>query len=80
MYCLKIHKQELLFKEQAEQEKCRIQLYGQGKSSGARIIYLDVFEKEKLYLLFAYPKNVQSDLTSDQKKAIKNIIELIKKE
>ena len=37
-------------------------------------------EKERLYLLFAYPKNVQTDLTSEQKKAIKNIIELIKKE
>lgn len=60
--------------------KLRVQLYGQGKRGGARVIYLDVFEKEKLYLLFAYPKNVQSDLTSDQKKAIKNIIELIKKE
>ncbi len=27
-----------------------------------RVIYLDVLEKEKLYLLFAYPKNVQEDL------------------
>lgn len=60
--------------------KMRIKLYGQGKSGGARVIYLDIYEKEKLYLLFSYPKNVQSDLNNEQKKAIKNLIELIKKE
>lgn len=60
--------------------KIRFQLYGQGKRGGARVIYIDIFEKERLYLLFAYPKNVQTDLTDEQKKAIKNIIELIKKE
>lgn len=60
--------------------KLRIKLGNHGKSGGARVIYLDVFEKEKLYFLFAYPKNVQENLTADQKKAIKNIIEEIKKE
>ena len=60
--------------------KMRIQLDGRGKSGGGRVIYLDVFEKEHLYLLFAYPKNVQEDLTPDQKKAIKNMIEAIRKE
>ena len=51
-----------------------------GKSEGGRVIYLDVFEKERLYFLFAYPKNVQENLTAEQKKAIKNLIEEIKKE
>lgn len=51
-----------------------------GKSGGGRVIYVDIFEKEKLYFLFAYPKNVQENLTEEQKKAIKRIIELIKKE
>ena len=60
--------------------KMRIQLEGRGKSGGGRVIYLDVFEKEHLYLLFAYPKNVQEDLTPDQKKAIKKMIEAIRKE
>ena len=44
------------------------------------MIYLDVFEKERLYLLFAYPKNVQENLTADQKKSIAKMIELIKNE
>ena len=60
--------------------KLRIKLENHGKSGGARVIYLDVFEKEKLYFLFAYPKNVQENLTANQKKAIRNIIEEIKKE
>ena len=42
--------------------KMRIQLEGRGTRGGGRVIYLDVFEKEHLYLLFAYPKNVQSDI------------------
>ena len=60
--------------------KMRIQLDGRGKSGGGRIIYLDVFEKEHLYLLFAYPKNVQENLTPDQQKAIRSMIEMIKRE
>lgn len=60
--------------------KIRIALEGGGKSGGGRVIYLDVFEKERLYLLFAYPKNVQENLTSEQKKAIRMLVEAIKKE
>ena len=60
--------------------KLRIRLTNVEKSGGGRVIYLDVFEKEKLYLLFAYPKGVQENLTPEQKQAIKNIIEAIKKE
>lgn len=61
--------------------KMRISLEdNKGKSGGGRVIYVDVFEKEKLYFLFAYPKNVQENLTPDQKKAIRKIIEEIKKE
>ena len=61
--------------------KLRISLNdNRGKSGGGRVIYLDVFEKERLYLLFAYPKNVQENLTAEQKKAIKKLIDEIEKE
>lgn len=60
--------------------KLRIQLEGRGKSGGGRVIYLDVFEKEKLYLLLAYPKNVQENLTPMQEKAISALVDAIKKE
>ncbi|MBQ6810460.1 MAG: type II toxin-antitoxin system RelE/ParE family toxin [Firmicutes bacterium] len=60
--------------------KMRIRLEGRGKSGGGRVIYLDVYEKEHLYLLLAYPKNVQADLTPDQKKALKKLVDAIHKE
>lgn len=65
-----------------EQELLRNPLFGNviEGTGGARVIYLDVLKKEKLYFLFAYPKNIQENLTSEQKKAIKSIIEEIKSE
>ncbi len=61
--------------------KLRITLNdNRGKSGGGRVIYVDIFEKSKIYLLFAYPKNVQENLNAEQKKAIRNLIEAIEKE
>ena len=61
--------------------KIRIKLNdNRGKSGGGRVIYVDIYEKARIYLLFAYPKNVQENLTADQKKAIHNLIEAIEKE
>ena len=60
--------------------KMRIQIENRGKSGGGRVIYVDVFEKEKLYFLLAYPKNIQDNLTPDQKKQVRKLVEAIKKE
>ena len=58
----------------------RIRLDGRGKSGGGRIIYLDVFERKNLYFLFAYPKNVQENLTPEQTAALRKIVDAIQKE
>ena len=60
--------------------KIRIQMENRGKSGGARVIYVDVFRKEKLYLLLAYPKSIQDDMTPEQKKMVKKLVDMIKKE
>ena len=60
--------------------KMRIKIENRGKFGGSRVIYVDVFEKEKLYFLLAYPKNVQDNLTPDQKKQVRKLVEAIKKE
>lgn len=60
--------------------KVRIPLEGRGKSGGGRVIYVDVVVRERIYLLMAYPKNVQTDLTPEQKKAVKKAIDAIKEE
>ena len=60
--------------------KMRIQMNGHGKRGGGRVIYVDIFEKEKSYFLFAYPKNVQVNLTEQQKKIVRQMVEAIKGE
>lgn len=60
--------------------KVRIPLEGRGKSGGGRVIYVDVVVREQIYLLLAYPKNVQTDMSPDQKKIIRQLIETIKEE
>lgn len=58
--------------------KIRIQLAGRGKSGGGRVIYFDI--GEVIYLITAYPKNVQEDLTPAQKKRIHDLTRQFQKE
>lgn len=60
--------------------KVRIPLEGRGKSGGGRVIYVDVVVRERIYLLLAYPKNVQADMTPEQKKLVRRLVEIIKEE
>lgn len=46
--------------------KVRRPLAGRGKSGGARVIYYYLSHDATIYLVFAYAKNRQSDLTKDQ--------------
>jgi hypothetical protein len=48
---------------------------GRGKRGGIRIIYY-LWRGDTAFLLFAYPKNQQEDLTPAQAKLLKNLIEL----
>ena len=60
--------------------KVRIPLGSRGKSGGGRVIYVDVVIQERIYLLMAYPKNVQTDLSPEQQRVIRKLIESIKEE
>jgi len=55
--------------------KIRFGVSGRGKSSGARIIYYWLVNKEILLMLLVYPKNVQDNLTSTQLKLLKTLVE-----
>lgn len=55
--------------------KVRWKLEGRGKSGGIRAIYYWMTEDDHIYMLYVYPKSEQEDLTSDQKKALKTIVE-----
>ena len=60
--------------------KTRIKSSSKGKSGGFRICYYDISLKERLYLLFIYGKNVQEDLSGEEKKFLKKLVEILKKE
>ncbi|AKS09457.1 type II toxin-antitoxin system RelE/ParE family toxin [Pseudomonas trivialis] len=55
--------------------KLRIASKGHGKRVGARVIYYHFVTASKIALLMIYPKNEQQDLTNDERKALKAVIE-----
>lgn len=57
--------------------KLRWQTKGQGKSGGARVIYIDFALYEKIFMLTAYAKNEKEDLTIEQKKILCSLVKRI---
>jgi hypothetical protein len=51
--------------------KLRLALPGRGKRGGARVIYYYWRRADRIYLLLAYAKNEQTDLTRDQARRLK---------
>lgn len=49
-----------------------------GKRGGVRVIYYFYNENFPIYLLFAYPKNVQTDLTEHEKKLLRQLVSQLK--
>lgn len=58
--------------------KIRWQGSGKGKRGGARIIYYFYDEDHPIYLLFAYTKNIQTDLNDHEKKILRNLVQQLK--
>lgn len=55
--------------------KIRWSLAGRGKRGGARIIYYWWVRESRIYLILAYPKNVQDNLTPAQAKRLAEAID-----
>lgn len=60
--------------------KVRAACEGRGKSGSARVIYLYVEVRAKIYLLLAFAKNQQENLTPEQLKRIRQLVETLKAE
>lgn len=58
--------------------KIRWQANGHGKRGGVRVIYYIYNENHPVYLLYAYPKNVQVDLSEAEKKLFRAVAEQLK--
>lgn len=48
---------------------------GRGNRGGIRVIYYYFTDDEQIYMLYAYPKNKSDDLTSNQLKQLKQLVE-----
>ena len=55
--------------------KLRWSAKGHGRRGGIRVIYYWFISKDIILLLFAYSKNEQDDLTKEQLRQLKKIIE-----
>ncbi len=64
-----------LIKNSGGLRKVRWSLEGRGKSGGVRVIYFWMSADEQLYMLLAYPKNEQENLTDAQVSVLRKIVE-----
>jgi len=55
--------------------KVRCAAKGHGKSGGARVIYYWAVSSEEILLLFIYAKNEQDDLSKEQLRRLRRIVE-----
>lgn len=60
--------------------KLRAALPGRGKRGGARVIYLFVAVRDRIYFLLAYAKNRQFDLSPAQKRAVQAMARQLEQE
>lgn len=60
--------------------KARMGSVGKGKRGSFRVIYLDIPKYAKTYLIALYGKNVKEDLSQDEKKELKYLVEVLTKE
>ena len=54
--------------------KIRAAVQGRGKSGSTRVLYLYVEIRERIYLLYAFAKNEQENLTPEQARRIRRLV------
>jgi hypothetical protein len=59
--------------------KARFARPGAGKSGGGRVIYYVALTQERLFMLTAYAKSERDDLSPEQRRAILDAIETVKR-
>lgn len=59
--------------------KIRVAFEDRGKSSSARVCYVDFAVYERIYLITAYAKNEKDNLSKEERNNVKKVIELLKR-
>src|SRR5688572_22921013 len=60
--------------------KVRLAARGKGKSGGARVIYLYLRHRERIYLLYLFTKGDAANLSADGKKTMRELAQQIRRE
>jgi hypothetical protein len=60
--------------------KVRFPIENRGKSSSLRVCYTDFSEYEVIYLITAFEKKDQENLTSEEKNVLKKLVKALKNE
>lgn len=60
--------------------KVRFLIQNRGKSGSVRVCYTDFAEYEVIYLITAFTKNEQDNLTQDEKNVLKKLVKSLKEE
>lgn len=60
--------------------KVRFPLKNRGKSGGVRVCYTDFTEYEIIYLITAFEKNEQENLTKEERNVLKKLVKALKDE
>ena len=55
--------------------KIRWSMTGRGKRGGVRVIYYWITKEDQILMLFMYPKNTQDNLTPQQLKTLREVVE-----
>ena len=51
---------------------------GKGRRGGARVIYLHIEERDQIHLITVYSKNQKDDLTAEDKKLYRQLVQVLK--
>ena len=60
--------------------KIRVPCNGHGRRGVARVVYVDIEQKEMIYLINIYAKNEKDDLSENEKRAVAALIHILKEE
>lgn len=59
--------------------KIRLKSASSGKSSGFRVCYYFLMQDNEIFFLLIYSKNAQENLTMQQKKELKELVEIVRR-
>ena len=66
-----------IMQETGRERKMRFSYEHRGKSGSIRVVYIDFELRERIYLLAAFAKNVQTNLTKAERNNLKKLVKLL---